>query len=75
MINAEQRRIKGLGTISAALTPIQEKHDGYIPKSVISDAMKKLGLEEGAKEWLSTQGQYHIAKDNTRRLIQDDRSS
>jgi len=58
-INAEQRRIKGLGKISAALTPIQEKYDGHIPKPVISDAMKKLGLEEGTKEWLSTQGQYH----------------
>ena len=56
---SEQRRIKGLGTITAAIIPIQEKHDGYIPKSVISEAMKKLELEERAKEWLSEQGQYY----------------
>ena len=39
-----------------ALNPIQAKYEGYIPRSLISDAMK---LEKGAEEWLSKQGQYY----------------
>ena len=61
-INAEHeeqaRMTNALGKITAALSPIQEEYRGHIPKSVISDAMKKLGLEECAKGWLSKQGWY-----------------
>lgn len=65
-----------LKKITDVLLPIQEEHGG-IPKSVISDAMTKMGtvgLAEQTKEWLSQQGQYccvHniIATYNTRQLI------
>ena len=48
----------GRKKIKEALLPIKSEGGG-IPKSVISGALNKAGLEKHAEEWLPQQGQYH----------------
>lgn len=70
LINAAEQRKKkrmteALGRVKRALHAIQEKCGGYIPRSVFSEAMKKMGHKEYAKE---QQGQYYYVLPNHRYL-------
>ena len=70
-----QKKTRRYAEITEALLFIQHELNGYIPKSVISEALKKIGLREDV-DWLPMQGQcvclYIVAKHNIRHLVQDD---